>query len=122
MDCLCGLLGHPGAPPPPVSAHFVPRLGSERLKGHFSFDLDPQNACPSPPQSGCTSDRCPRAVRQGGGAIAGAALQADVWEGLTFSMPLSLCMEHGSRDCQSCLGDSLQAGRPHLDVCGTTHF
>lgn len=95
MDCLCGLLGHPGAPPPPVSAHFVPRLGSERLKGHFSFDLDPQNACPSPPQSGCTSDRCPRAVRQGGGAIAGAALQAGCLGG--FDLLNAIVTLHGTR-------------------------
>ena len=96
-----------------VSAHFVHRLGSGRLKGHFSFDLGPQSSWSR------TTPGVGEAVTYAPGTgccLLEPPFKLDVWEGLTFSMPLSLCMEKGSRDCRSRWGDSLQAGRPHLEA------
>ena len=77
-----------------VSAHFVPRLGSERLKGHLSFDSGPSELLdPRHPQSGCSSDTCPRA--QGKGVpSAGAALPARCLGG--FDLLSGIVTLHGT--------------------------
>lgn len=71
-----------------VSTHFVPRLGSGRLKGHFSFDSGPQS-CWSHTTPG-VGDICPR----DGVLSAGAALQGGCLGG--FDLLHAIVTLHGT--------------------------